>query len=338
MPDAAASTTLENGGPPVHMSPVPILFIHYGPSAYLRQTLAGARRSNPGKEVHFLGDEDNRRFCPRGVRFHAMSDYSSGPLMSEFRAVFRPISGENHRFNKSGGVDTWLRFVFERWFIFRNFLEAHGIRRFWTFDSDTLVACDLGLREPRFAGFDATEQCRGCCLNGLINSIDLVHGYTAAMIRLFQDEAYLTKQHERLKIHRGLAFNEMDAWQTFRDESRPATCALGTPCEGEVFDDALGIPNGYVPASAKIRDRIPLKKVLVDQRGAAWALREPDNEPVRLLTLNLSWMPDYFYRRLSPVCRPLGCLTFNKDLCHELDLREPLLVRGMRLIRNRAIR
>lgn len=317
---------------PASESP-PILFIHYGASAYLKYTLAGAAKSNPGKQVHFLGDEHNRRFCPRGVRFHAMRDFEESPQLSEFRKVFQPISGDGHRFNKQGGVDTWLRFVFERWFIIRAFLNAQRISRFWTFDSDTLIACDLGLREARFEGLAATEQCRGCCLNGLINSTALVEGYTNAMIGLFRDEAYLEKQRERLKVHRGLAFNEMDAWQSYRDEVRPATRALGSPCEGEVFDDALGIPNDYVPASSKVRGRIPLKKVMVDRRGAAWALLEKTSDPVRLLTLNLSWMPDYFYKRLISVCRPLGQLEYDESLCRELDLHEPLLTKALRLLR-----
>ncbi|GAB4165234.1 MAG: hypothetical protein Fur0032_01860 [Terrimicrobiaceae bacterium] len=301
----------------------PILFIHYGPSAYLRETLSGALRSNPGKEVHFLGDPDNRSTCPRGVHFHAMSDHSQGTLLSDFRKVFQPISGELHRFNKRGGVEHWLRFVFERWFIIREFIESRNLSRFWTFDSDTLIACDLASREHRFAGVPATEQCRGCCLNGLINDSSVVVRYTDMMVELFRDDDYLAAQRERLKIHRGLAFNEMDAWQTCRDRLGIPTMALGQPIDGEAFDDALGIPWGFVPASRKVRDRIPLKKVLVDQRGAAWALRDADQSPVRLLTLNLSWLPDHFYRRLLPACRPLGHLAFDPGLCRELNLDEP---------------
>ena len=302
----------------------PLIFIHYGPSAYLRQTLSAAKQSNPSKRVYFLGDVENRRFCPSGVEFAPLADFAQGQKIQDFRAVFRPIQGSKHKFNKHGGMERWLGFVFERWFIMENFVRSAGVQRFWTFDSDTMVAGDLAARESRFAGYVATQQCRGCCLNGLINSVSLLADYTVWMIGLFHDRKFLEMQQERLQQHEGLAFNEMDAWQHFRDENNIATCSLGEERDGEFFDDALAITDGYEVATEKVLGRTPVKKLVLDSRGAVFALRAADRAPVRMVSLNLSWLPDFLYRRILPFCLPSGDFAFDTSRCRELDVREPL--------------
>jgi len=301
----------------------PLIFVHYGPSAYLRHTLSAARQSNPAKKIYFLGDEDNRRFCPQGVDFVHLREFSLGAKLRDFRAVFRPIQGAKHRFNKHGGVERWLGFVFERWFIVEDFVQSAGIARFWTFDSDTMVTGELSRREPRLAPYAATQQCRGCCLNGLINSVSLLGNYTAWMISLFRDSKFLEMQQSRLQQHEGLAFNEMDAWQHYRDGNNIATCSLGEERNGEVFDDALAIIDGYEVSGEKVLGRTPVKKLMLDARGAVFALRAADRAPVRMVTLNLSWLPDFLYRRLLPFCLPAGDFVFDASHCRELDVREP---------------
>lgn len=304
----------------------PIVFVHYGPSAYLRHTLSAARRSNPGKKIIFLGDETNRRFCPRNVEFLPWSDLAQGSKLDRFRTVFQPIEGARHKFNKQGGTKRWLAFVFERWFYIENLVAQLRVTRFWTFDSDTMVAADLTPREQRFAACQTTEQCRGNCLNGLVNDTCVVSGYTDCMLGLFENEAFIQQQRERLRTHDGLCFNEMDAWRHYRDNNRVTTTALGDVCEGEMFDDALAITKGYKVAAVKVNGRIPVKKTCIDTRGGAFAfpLGAP---PARLITLNLSWLPDFIYSRIGRICRPLGKLDYEPALCAELNLRTPLLVR-----------
>lgn len=303
---------------------IPIIFIHYGPSAYLWRTLRAAQRSNPGKKIYFLGDETNRRFCPRGVEFAPFEMFSTSRKLRMFRTVFQPIEGARHRFKKHGGTARWLAFVFERWFVIEAFISSREIRRFWTFDSDTMIAADLAAREQRFAGYQATEQCRGDCLNGLVNDVDVIGEYTAGMTELFGDADYLELQRSRLQKNAGLCFNEMDAWKHFKSSRALSVCALGTPRDGEAFDDALGIVDGWVPAARKVGDRIPVKKVMIDKRGAAFAFHGADEAPVRLVTLNLSWLPDYMFDRARRACTPAGFLEFRPSLCRPLGVLPPL--------------
>jgi len=188
---------------------VPILFIHYGPAAYLRWTLECARFSNPGKQIVFLGDATNKQFA-RGVADFIEFDSLTGTQKElEFKRVFQVIQGDRHRFNKANGVEFWLKFVFRRWFLIEAFLEREGLNAFWTFDSDTLVLGNLRNREGRFSDFEATTQCKDQCLNGWVGSKRLVSRYTQSILDQFSDEAYLKAQRERLRVNAGLSFNEM---------------------------------------------------------------------------------------------------------------------------------
>lgn len=320
------------------MKSPPLLFIHYGPAGYLPVVLRAARRSNPDREIYFLGDRSNRRFAPSGVAYFPLEDFRAGNLLREFGNVFVPIAGRAHRFNKFGGVDVWLRFVFERWFIIREFLHAKGVDAFWIFDSDTLVTGDLASREERFSGFDATEQCRGCCLNGWVSSRTIVDGYCQGMVELYHRPDYLDAQRRRLEEHSGLAFNEMDAWQTHRVEAGLKTLPLGVPRDGEAFDDALAITDGWEVAAQKIRGRIPVKRLVRDRRGGFFGFGSKDGAPVRLVTLNLSWLPDYVFHRLASGCLPTGPHDYDANFCDEVDFSESfadrLKRRGQELLWN----
>ena len=309
----------------------PVIFIHYGPSGFLRQTLRSARVTNPDKRVIFLGDASNRKLCPPGVDFAPIERFAVGEDLRRLRKAFVPIIGSAHRFNKQGGQEYWLRFVFERWFIILEFLKDEQIFRFWTFDSDTLIHCRLAAKEAELATYDATEQCCGRCLNGYISSRDVVESYTEKMIRLFQSPDYLDMQRERLKIHRGLAFNEMDAWQTHRDQEGLRTLPLGIPRNGEVFDDALAITKGWRVAAQKVRGRIPVKEIAFDEDSSVpYAFPENESSPVRLLTMNLSWLPDWLFRRLSP--RKLMPDLAMPDKLRPVSFAEPLRERLVRTI------
>lgn len=150
------------------------------------------------------------------------------------------------------------------------------------------------------------------------------------MVGLYQRPAYLDAQRQRLEVHAGLAFNEMDAWQTHRGEAGLKTLALGRPRNREAFDDALAVIGGWQSASTKVRDRIPVKRLLRDKRGGFFAFPFGSPEPVRLVTLNLSWLPDYVFHRLVSGCQPTAPQPYDPTSCHEVDFSEPL---GDRLMR-----
>ena len=317
--------------------PAPILFIHYGPAHYLKWALEVARRTNPEKRIVLLGDPSNRRFARRGVEFIDFETLRVGEKEREFQKVFQVIQGERHRFHKHAGIEVWLKFVFRRWFLIEAFLSAEKIDSFWTFDSDTLVLSQLAPRENRFRNVDSTTQCRGNCLNGWVRSADLVAGYTSCILALFRDEKYLDSQRQRLLMDAGLAFNEMDAFTEFRRRRGFSVRRASELIDGEAFDDALAFVDDFEVAPEKVLGKTEVKRIWTDGKSI-FAKQNESGQFVRLLTCNMSWMPDYMWRRIIATTiggggegrgtRAEGLV--REEYLREISVREPVADRILR--------
>ena len=299
----------------------PILFIHYGPETYLRRTLRCARITNPDKRIILLGDGTNKQYARGRADFVDLRQVATGGKVADFDRVFQVIQGERHRFTKLGGIETWLKFVFRRWFLIEQFLANERIDSFWTFDSDTLVLAPLAGAEHRYADVAATTQCRGECLNGWIGSADLVARYTSCILDLFRDETFLDAQRERLRPHAGLAFNEMDAFCEFRRREGIPLRRASEVIAGEAFDDALAFVDDYEPAPVAVLGKTAVKRLWTSTQGGIWA--RTGGTYARLLTCNMSWMPDFVWKKIlrcAQARKPDGA----RDLC-ELDFAEPFV-------------
>lgn len=316
----------------------PVLFIHYGTAEYLARTLRFAVRANQGKQVFLLGEKDNRFLAGDGAVFVDCADLVSDAV-TRFDAVFKPIEGVRHKFNKPGGTEKWLKFVFRRWFVIAEFLRRKCIDHFWTFDSDTLILAPLAAREKRFEMFEATTQCRDCCLNGYIRSRTLVEKYTRSMIDLFEDTVFLDAQRKRLEKQAGLAFNEMDAFCEFRRRNSPQTMHAAQPLEGEFFDDALAYDANFEASSHKIRGNIPVKRLWTDRHGAIYARHLESDCFVRMITVNLSWLPDYVGRKLARFSltpeQDAEVVPPKKTELQEIDLSQPMTDKIMTALKKR---
>jgi hypothetical protein len=319
---------------------LPLIFIHYGRPWYLRQALKSAKRSNPDKKIILLGDSANKA-AARGVCRHLNFNLLDGSArLQAFERVFKPIQGSRHKFNKAKGTTFWLRFVFKRWFLMAEFLRAEGIDAFWTFDTDTLVLAPLAPREPRFANVQATVQCDGSCLNGFIGSAKLVWEYTDCILDLFSDGPYLEAQRKRLSDHAGLAFNEMDAFGEFRRRNGVHVRRAAEAINGEIFDDALAFPGGYEPAGRRVLGRTNVKRLWCSHERGLYARLLPGGDLVRMLTCNMSWMPDYVWKKLVPFS-----LTPEQDAkleppaaaeLREVNLSQPLTDKVATVLRRRV--
>ena len=277
---------------------VPIIFIHYGGVKYLKYTLRCARKSNPEKRIILLGDQSNKRYAHKTADFFDMENFSNSPEHEEYQAIFQIIHGERHRFTKRHGMEFWLRFVFRRWFLINEFLQRENIGAFWTFDSDTLVLESLASREARFAAYDATTQCCGKCLNGWVGSSELVNRYVQCILDQFKDKNFLEQQRIRINQNIALSFNEMDAFCEFQKRERVKTIHAQKPIQGEIFDDALALVSGFEVADELLLGRMEVKKLL-NKDGGIFAQEKESGKYVRLLTCNMSWMPDFMWKRIQ---------------------------------------
>jgi hypothetical protein len=319
---------IDGAVPDAHgFSKASILFIHYGAAHYLRWALAAARRSNPGKRIVLLGDAANRQSARGVAEFVDFESLGGTAKEQEFQRVFQVIQGERHRFNKANGVEFWLKFVFRRWFLIEAFLEKEGLESFWTFDTDTLVLADLAATEGRFRRFEAMSQCMNRCLNGWVGGRALVSRFTQSILDQFSDQPYLDSQRKRLKLHAGLSFNEMDAFSEFRSREGVNTCYGQVPMDGAIFDDALAFTEGFEVALGKVLGKTAVKRLWADGQNI-YAKHLASGKFVRLLTCNMSWMPDFMWRKVMVAARcggvePAGiCSAFHRRAGRVSSLQE----------------
>ena len=174
------------------MDTVPIIFIHKGDvkdsiekQSFLNTTLKCAALFNPNKTINFLGDNSNKKFSlniSSNVKFYNITDYGVNTTeMNIFQKVFRVVKGKQHGYNE------WIKFVFQRFFYLYDFLEKQIIDSFWIFDSDTMIITDLKNHEYKYKQYDCTEQCNGMCINGYINTREIIRKYIIYINSLFLD-------------------------------------------------------------------------------------------------------------------------------------------------------
>src|SRR5262249_37022144 len=120
---------------------LPIVFVHRSDSEHLRYALAQAKTSNPNSAIYLLGDASNNRYD--FVEHRDLRDYFAGA--DEFAKIYRHYS--------THGLDFEL-ICFQRWFILRDFVVAHGIEQCLYLDSDVMLYADATSDVQKFAEFD----------------------------------------------------------------------------------------------------------------------------------------------------------------------------------------
>lgn len=287
---------------------IPIVFIHYGDSSYLRYSLQSAKLTNPQKEIYLLGDSENEHLKHIGIQHVNFSTFDNYPLVKKFDQVFKLIAGTEHQYHKSRGTDYWTNFVFKRWFYIYEFIKLKGISRFWTFDSDNMILQDLSFGEVFFQDYDTTEQCGGICMNGLINNLEVVEGYVEKMIELFQDEEYLAQQRKIMVQNPKWAYTEMRAYEKYKQDTGIKSVKLNSESQDLIFDDCISfVEDGMEMGGFVHRGRV-LKKLYRDNNWSLYVRQLKGDRYLKLANLNLSWVDDYIFEKVlkTVLKRPSG--------------------------------
>ena len=272
------------------MSAITIIFSHYGYSTYLEYTLSCAKKTNPNARFIFLGDQDNADVARRhGWEHYEFSAYRS-TFHPRFEAVFRHVKGP-HAVSVKNGRD-WLRYVTERWLFLEAFANQFGIRRFWHFDSDTMILQDIGPHDEVLKDFDFSVQCNGTCLNGIV-TLDVLNEFSAHICKKFSDEAYLRSQQEEFDtINPTYSLTEMRLFDLYKSATHRPWLHLLDYRKDLVFDDCICQDHGFqmmeMPAGHN-----PIKQ-LFHQQGRIFGSRR--GELVEFVTLNLSWVSDSLFQ------------------------------------------
>lgn len=287
------------------MESYPIVFIHYGTSSYLRFNLKCAKILNPLSRVILLGDRDNEYYKNDvDIEHFCFSEYDESEETHIFDRVFKFIAGKEH------GREFWTTFQFKRWFYLFNFVKCHQIERFWTFDSDTIILSDLGSQSMKFLTYDCTLECNGDCMKGFINGLKVLKGYLDTINELCEDEHYLDKQREKVRLNPCLAFMDMNAFKYFLQNSNIKTIMLNSIINGETFDSCI------IWEDDMERTRDKYRKKLFFRHGAIYEKHEPSHRYIKLNSINMSSVSTDLIEAVHTyvVNNRLSCFPRNIDL------------------------
>lgn len=258
---------------------IPIIFIHYGDSDYLRYTLKSARIFNPKTRIILLGDNLNQHYINLNIEHFFFDKYSNSSEILLFKKVYKFIAGNKH------GKTEWTQFVFQRWFHIYEFIKSEKIEQFWTFDSDNLIFTDLQKYVSLLSDYDCTEQCNGSCVNGYVSSPKIVKGYIDTINNLFVDSNYLEKQIQEFVDYPDYAFTEMRAYYEYRKTNNLNSIRLQNISKDETFDECFCQEHGM--------EFVNGKKKLYFKEGIFYQINKLDQKPVKVNTINMSWTKLY---------------------------------------------
>ncbi len=217
-------------------SKLPVFFLHYGNSDYLRYTLAQAKTSNPESTIYLLGDLSNN--CYDFVEHHAFSDYFEEA--DEFSRIYRHFSTNSH---------SYTLFDFQRWFVLREFLAAHNLNKCLYLDSDTLLYADVTLERKKFEQFDFTlsQACCGCTF--FLNRSEALDDFCQFLkdIYMRKNQYYYDKMvyNFALRQKNGLKGGGSDMWafEAYRQAHFGEIGEAGLVVDGSVYDPNISQPH-----------------------------------------------------------------------------------------------
>lgn len=287
----------------------PVIFIHKGNSDYLEYTLRCAKSFNPDSRVILLGDETNLHYNGLEIEHFFYNNYQ-GEALSLFQQNFKSIRGKN-----SKPTEQIIRFWFQRWYHIFYFLKAEQIKRFWTFDSDNLILCNLSSKVFRFTEYDCTEQCNGMCMNGFISNLEIVEGYINKINLLFQDEDFLDQQRQEYEVyHPTWAFTEMAAYAAYKESTVIKTIRLNSIIDGEMFDDCICQQHDMEMIGG-------IKKLYIDEANRTFYVKYlPTQQYIKLNSINMSWVPTSFIKQVFEDATVSGRDSISS--CEEFSLQD----------------
>lgn len=201
----------------------PLVIHHAGFQPHLPFCLWQNRRTNPRRQIIFLGDASNR---VRGIEYQHEDAEEDQKKNLIFHASYRHVTESEFRKTRSH---------LERWFRISSFLERSGIDRFYFLDSDYLLFCDLSQHEAKWLAHPAvgTPSLWGFCY---LRSASIVHRFCEWLMELYRDEVRFGAMLAR---YQGIGLGDMSLLLEYcQDEKLDVTkMDWEHSTERECFDD-----------------------------------------------------------------------------------------------------
>ena len=218
----------------VVLSHLPIVFMHYGNSDYLKYSLRQAKNSNPGSTVYLLGDSLND--CYEGIEHHPFMDYFVAA--EGFSKVYRHYNTTPYHY---------ALFDFQRWFILKEFLCSNRLQKCLYLDSDTMLYADVTKEQERFSQFDFTLSLMLCGNTFFLNRLSALEDFCQFLMDIYMknDRYHYDKlvAHFALRKRNGLKGGacDMTALQLFLLNHFDRIGEVAKVIDGAVYDPNINL-------------------------------------------------------------------------------------------------
>lgn len=241
-----------------HRSSLPIIFIHYGNSAYLKYSLSQAKYSNPDSIVYLVGDESND--CYDFVQHHCFLDYFNEA--AEFDKIYRHFNTTPYHY---------ALFDFQRWFILKEFLYSNGLEKCLYLDSDTMLYADVTQEQKKVALFDFTLSYRICGCTFFLNRVKALGDFCQFLMDLYtKKQRYQYDKmisHYAMRQKNGLRGGvcDMTAFELYSGNHFGEIGEVALIIDGSVYDPNINLPTPGFEMSNGIKriiwkDKVPYGK------------------------------------------------------------------------------
>jgi hypothetical protein len=220
-----------------HCGPkLPIIFLHFSNSDYLKYSLKQAKQSNPKSAIYLIGDETND--CYDFIEHHFFSDYFHGAYA--FSKIYRHFNSTDYEYEL---------FNFQRWFILQEFLEINKMEKCLYLDSDTMLYADATEEQKKFAQFDLTLSYKTSGCTFFLNRIQALADFCQFLTDIYtkKERHYYDRmlaQYATFKKN-GMAGGacDMTAFDFYSYDHFGEIGEVAQIIDGSVYDPSINVPH-----------------------------------------------------------------------------------------------
>lgn len=218
------------------MNSIPVIIVHKGNPFYLKFVLKQIRLYNPNNRICLISDYSTKNKYDF-VEHYDWRNYSVGA--STFEKIYIHMSSNTYEFEL---------ICFQRWFIVRDFIRAHGLTHFLCLDSDVLLYCNIDKVYSRYFQYDFTIGDGGLPHCSLFNneSIDKLCNYITALYSVESNLIRLKSYYKIFEIKSLLGgVCDMTALLWYQTDISDNVINISLPFNGSCFDNNISSPDSF---------------------------------------------------------------------------------------------
>jgi hypothetical protein len=216
---------------------LPIILVHRGYASQVTYAVAQAKASNPQSDVVLLGD-NHHRFL-KFAQHADLKDYSEEAIEFEQRYLDKHLSPNE--------IDYEL-ICFQRWFMLKQFMNAHRIEHCIYLDSDVMLYAPLAQEQAKFAAYDFTLSRKTCAHNSFWTASGLEKFCNFLMTYYTEADRFETLKALRKRLlARGAreGISDMTLLNLYAQENPDSIGETSEIISGSVYDQNINQSDGF---------------------------------------------------------------------------------------------